>query len=359
MERKWSVRAYNQEDEEKLLELWKAVYPKLGYYHQHWAEWWRWKYKDNPAGAGKIWIAEHDGKIVGHYAIIPIVAKLVTDTVTISQSVDTMTHPDYRRQGLFKTLAREVYSQAEGNGIDIVCGFPGANSLPGFIERLDWFNVTAMPLIFKPSNWGNALKLLLKNRLPLKLSSMGGWLLQKLFYRVRKLPVVEGLTVTQVPCFDERINELWDRVSSQHEIAIMRNKKYLNWRYAIPGVEYTIYIAEKEGGVHGYVVLRCMPREQAKAGIIFDILAESEEIAQCLVAKAVEHCEQEKVDLIYAGMRANEIYLKALRRNGFMYLPSFIKLLPFIVYSTSQHISKEFLKEPKNWLVQIGDSDLI
>ena len=55
---------------------------------------------------------------------------------------------------------------------------------------------------------------------------------------------------------------------------------------------------------------------------------------------------------------ANEQHLKAVRRNGFMSVP-FAKGIRFCAYSSSPHISKDFLKNPRNWFVQIGDSDVI
>lgn len=53
-------------------------------------------YKENPAGEGVIWLAEHNGKIVGHSAAIPIIMKIDCKTVAAFQSIDTMTHPGYR-----------------------------------------------------------------------------------------------------------------------------------------------------------------------------------------------------------------------------------------------------------------------
>ena len=87
--------------------------------------------------------------------------------------------------------------------------------------------------------------------------------------------------MTLVSRFDERINHLWTRVSNQHNIMVVRNKDYLNWRYiAVPDVDYLVCLAEKAGEILGYIILRCIQREYRKVGIIFDILAESQEVAQ-------------------------------------------------------------------------------
>ncbi len=353
------IRTYKEGDEEKILELYKAVHPERKYDKGLWMEWWRWMYKDNPAGNGKIWFAEHTGRIVGQSAIIPVVMKIGAEAVTGFQSIDTMTHPSYRRQGIYETLANKKYAEAAQDGIHIGYSFPNENSYPIAIRKLSLFDVAAMQVLLKPLNWTNTLKIRIKNKFLLKLGGTGGNLVDKIFYRAKRAPAVKGLTIAQVSSFDERINELWTRLSSQYQIMVVRNKDYLNWRYcAVPDVNYSIYIAEKGGQICGYLVLRCMQREQIEVGIIFDIFAQSEDIAQRLVSKATEHCMREKVDLIYYSAIANKAYIKAFRKNGFISVP-FIKGGRFCAYSSASHISKEFLGDPKNWLVQLGDSDMI
>jgi len=322
-------------------------------------KWWRWMYKENPAGHGRIWLAEHDGKIVGHSAIIPTVMKIGTEVATGFQSIGTMTHPGYRRQGIYETLAKKVYAEAAAEGMYVGYRFPNKNSYPIAIRKLNWFDVAKMQGVRKPLNWRNTLKSQISNRLLLSLGSIGGNLTDKIFYRPGKIPVVKGLTISQVSSFDERVNEFWDTVSDQYQIMVVRNKDYLNWRYvAIPGVNYQIYLAEKMGQICGYLVLRCVEQEQVKRSVIFDALAQSVETAEYLVSKVLERCRQEEVDIVSCSMIASKAYLKVFRKNGFIYVP-FVKGMRFCAYSSSSCVSKEFLKNPENWFVQRGDSDII
>ena len=117
MKHEWSIRPYIDGDEERIFELYQAVYPEQEYDMKRWMMNWRWMHKDNPAGVSKIWLAEHGSKIVGHSAIIPVVMKIGTEVITGFQSVDTMTHPDYRRQGIYETLAKNVYAEFEKEGV--------------------------------------------------------------------------------------------------------------------------------------------------------------------------------------------------------------------------------------------------
>ena len=85
MKRKWSIRAYKEGDEGGIFELDKAVHPSAASDMEQWLKWWRWMYKDNPAGTGKIWLAEDDGKIVGQYAIVPVKVKIGNKVILSSQ----------------------------------------------------------------------------------------------------------------------------------------------------------------------------------------------------------------------------------------------------------------------------------
>lgn len=359
MKRKWSMRVYNEGDEEGILELCKAVYPEKEYDLERWLRWWRWMYKDNPAGSGRIWLAEHGGKIVGQYAIVPVKLKIGNEAILSSQSLDTMTHPDYRRQGMFETLARKVYDEAKKDGIYIVYGFPGKFSYPGFIKKLSWFDIRTVQLMIKPLNWRNAVNLKVKNKFLQRVLAIGGSLaFNKIFFGTRKPPAVEDLTINQVSSFNEQINNFWAKVSSQHQIMVVRNKDYLNWRYSTPEANYSIFVAEKSGEIRGYLVLEHKLQGVTKVSYIFDLIAQSEESMHCLVSKAMDDCQQKRVDLILYSLIANKTYRRILKRSGFISLP-FLKGARFCAYSSSPRVPKEFLRDPKNWFVQTGDSDAV
>ncbi len=359
MERKWSIRAYRDGDEAGIFELRKAVNPEREYDQDKWLRWWHWTFKENPAGSAKIWLAEHEDRIVGQYSLIFMYLKVGNTIIKASQNIDDMTHPAYRYQGMFSTLERKALDEVAKEGVHITIGFPNAAAYPGHMKS-GWFDIATTRMLLKPLNWGNALKLKISNKFLLKPGAIGGNILQKVVYRAKQAPIVEGLTITQVFSFDERINELWAKVSSQHQIMVVRNKDYLNWRYiAVPDVNYLVYVAEKAGEIYGYLVLRPMQWGQVKVGVIFDMLAQSEPIAQCLISKATAHCKQEKADLVSCSMIASKTYVNAFRKNGFISSMPFVKGHWFCAYSSAPDISKEFLKEQKNWFVQTGDSDTL
>ncbi len=359
MKAEWSIRAYTEGDEEKIFDLTRAAFPEREFDLKHWLKLQRWMYKENPAGAAKIWLAEHDGRIVGHSAAMLVAIKVGTEVITGFQSTDTMTHPDYQGQGIYQTLAKQVYVELEREGIYVGYRFPNKFSHPIAVKKLSWFDVAMMRNMFKVLNWGNALKARTSSKFLLKLGAIAGSILQGVFYRTERAPIVENLVISQIFSFDERINRFWNRISNQYKMMVVRDRDYLNWRYIdTPDTKYLIYIAEMAGEIYGFIVLRSRLEGGVKVSVICDLLAQSQNVAHCLVAKAIERCQEEKTDIIYCSFVADKPYVTALRRNGFMFTP-LIRDRYFCAYSSSPYISKKLLMERQNWFVQTGDSDQI
>jgi len=365
------MRMYKEGDEERILELWKAVYPaaypaaypavysQREYDREKWLKWWQWMYKDNPAGPGRIWLAEHGSKIVGQYPLIFMNLKIGEEIVKASQNIDLMTHPDYQHQGIFSTLERTALDRTKEDGVHITIGFPNDAAYPGHIKS-GWFDVAPMQVMFRPFNWRNSIRPRVKNKfLQAILATGAGLLFNKVFFRTQKPPSLEGLTINQVASFDNRVDDLWAKVSSQYHIMIVRDKDYLNWRYSAPGANYSIFVAEKAGEICGYLVLEHRLQSGTKLSFVFDLIAQSEELMHCLVSQAVDDCKQKKVDLILYLLIANKTYRRILKKSGFLSLP-FLKGLRLCAYVSPQGTTlRESLKNPQNWLDQLGDSDAV
>lgn len=102
-------------------------------------ELWEWAYLENPFGEPLVSVALSNDKVVGHYAVIPMILENESNSISGYLSMTTMVAVDYRRDRLFQRLAEMVYERIEKTNLpSIVFGFPNDNSAPGFIKRLGW-----------------------------------------------------------------------------------------------------------------------------------------------------------------------------------------------------------------------------
>lgn len=101
----------------------------------------RWRFFDTPWGDSPAMIAVDGDVCAALYIVWPAMLRLGDEDVLGAQSMDTMTHPDYRGRGLFVGLAEECFAVAKSRGIEVVYGFPNASSYPGFVRRLNFDHV--------------------------------------------------------------------------------------------------------------------------------------------------------------------------------------------------------------------------
>ena len=78
---------------------------------------WRWKHEHNPFGPSPAMVAEADGRIVSLRIFLRwrwLYGKYAYAAV---RPVDTATHPDWRRRGLFERLTRELLQVMKSEGV--------------------------------------------------------------------------------------------------------------------------------------------------------------------------------------------------------------------------------------------------
>jgi hypothetical protein len=254
-------------------------------------------------------------------------------------------------------LTQQVFSNAGKQGIDIAYGFP--NKMTSWHQKY-WLEVGGVSAMIKPLNPEGILGHYIHSKPIAKPLAVVVKLFFSLLYPTKKLQEVNGLTINQVASFDERINDLWEKVANDYKIITVRDKTYLNWRFAnIPGGDYTIYIAEKEKQVLGYTVLKCEKYSGLNVGRIFELIVPSgqEETGQSLVLKAIEFFEQKKADFILYSLIGDKNYHQILKKCGFINYRLQERKSRFVARLNTARIPKTLLEDRRNWFVQTGDSD--
>lgn len=142
------VRPIEADDSPALVELFEECFGT-----QLSTEYFAWKYYENPAGEVCGFVADAGERLAAFYGVIPEPWNVGGVDTTVCQSMDTMTHPEFRRRGLFVRLAELTYEEVRRRtGRCDLVGIPGPSSLPGFIDRLGWekihdFDVLTVPAL--------------------------------------------------------------------------------------------------------------------------------------------------------------------------------------------------------------------
>jgi GNAT superfamily N-acetyltransferase len=347
---------------------------ELVFRHPFPPEWWNWKYKLNPAGfwgeQGDIWVAESEGEIVGYYAVIPEKIKFGSETITVAQSVDTATHPDFRGMGLFPTLAQKVYLECQ-NRYRFIYGFPSEMAFKGFL-RLGWKDFRIVEFVKflnydRPlRNFSNNAIIIWSGKASLKTLRILKYLSPSVLLRKHVGSAVEIQKVDQFP---DEIDDFWKMGRAENEIVLERTTAFLNWRFSKYFGNYQIYIGRsaRDDSIVGYLVLRKTEIEvgyRSRIQNVLDIvdfyaLPGEEKLVLNFVDMAIRIAKNEGLDLIHCRIPPWHRYARILSKRGFISLDRLFRWLktyqPRVIFYS---FSKEgIIPKIQQWFYTLADTD--
>ena len=363
MSDRFTIAEYESRDWPQVQALLATVYGRDSHKLHTEAEW-SWRYH-NGVFKSRIWLAkDQDGRVV---ALRPTVTRTVKIGDRYARAVhfmDVMTHPDYRRRGLFTQLMHKATDMAIRQGPGICYSFPNEDSFPGYTKKTDWHHIGSFSVFMRPVN----ARALLQER--------GGsqWLRQalapllqlglSLICRPRRPDHVAELCVQQLESFPQRFEDFWERAATEYEVVLRRDRQYLDWRYIQrPSATYTIHAAEQGEEIMGFIVGRSWHVHGTNCGLIVDLLTcdQDQNIAQALIARAVQDFALNGASAVVCLMFDHQTYCQALRREGFIRVPE--KLLPrrfrFMARVNQDDPAMRQALSIRNWYLAAGDNDAV
>ncbi len=212
-------------------------------------EFFAWKHRDSPFGPSPGLVATADGDIVGVRLFLRWELRHGDRTLRAVRAVDTATHPDHQRRGIFKTLTLTLLEQLEQeDGVDLVFNTPNADSSPGYL-RMGWQEVGQLPVLISPVR---PLRFLRGARAASAANASGS--------ASAVAPVASSAPVGDSPLPDagevlrshEDVEGLLDRRGTPVGLHTPVTADYLRWRYAeAPGLDYRAVAVHRGGEIVG------------------------------------------------------------------------------------------------------------
>jgi len=286
---------------------------------------WYWKYTEtNPAGPSLIWLAEHDNRLIGHFAAVPYRLKVFDEEVTASHSIGALVEKKYQKRGLLKLVGDKLMEDLVKNNIPYTWGFP---------------NVLAYQFEKVALGYGDLI-------------NFDEWQLprEKL---VRKEP---PLSFRKITTFDETFDRLWDECSPQYDVAVKRDKTYLNWRFIDrPDWWYFSYGHYEGDRLKGYIVMKLYREEEMLRGHIIDIFArkDDEETFSHLLAGGINFFAEQAVDMVTVWIWGNPLLEGLFVKYGFLRKEVD---RPLILRLNTPHKYREQVADNSHWYFAMGDS---
>lgn len=318
----YKTRRYAPGDDSGIVELLRTCFPRTF----RGSSYWNWVHKNNPLGFhgedGDIWIAEgSNGSIVGYYGTVRTpLWYFGRENVFAGQVTQLATHPDYQRQGIYKTLADQASLDAKENGFELLLGYPNANSFRASYSRrkrelftrvlANDYHLILDVQSFVRTKHSRALARAARS-LQIELRSSPKRT-EKSSEASKDHELTEG--------FKEDVYDVWTSVRGSYDIGTNRTKSYLEWRYHQNWESYKIVSAMKNGDTQGFVVYRLASKEGVATIKVADLVSKNDGIDAyaVLLDEIARMARTEEVAYVSIAAPQSASVKVALESAGFM-----------------------------------------
>ena len=312
---------------------------------------------DPPGGNMMFVMRDRDagGKMIASDGLIPFDLKLGDRVVKAAHSVKSMTHPDYKRQGIFRTMTENSLCQGARQGVQVVLGFANKNSYPAY-QKFGWTTLYPRSVYVFPSDISRKIEAKTHSRV---LGKMGN-----LCFRIAtdlKRSGLHALKNYRVQTFRKvppEAGELWDKYQDKFENLIVRDMTYLRWRYdGRPDRSYqTILLSDSEGPA-GYLILRQSVANGKPMVCVTENFTDPDNIESisALAEAVIAYCRKNESAYAVVCSAGYGKYDEVFRRYGFV--PQKGQGNIVIVKSLDPTISEETLAGAEHWHMTQGDGE--
>ena len=344
---------YQRSDRERVFALVREVFPSS--YSERLIRQWDWKYDANPFNRGgepDIELLTKGEELVAMYGRLFYPVAVEGKEHLAHHACDLVVHPAYRGRNLSARLRgprqhcrSDLHFSWQNEASYRVSSREGRGGVP-FVS------------LFKPLDVARIAQHLLGDR---TLGRTAGRVIdaaRRLVPRIRRRGTVPGVSLERVRSFDERFDRLWQRACRDYPVMVVRDRRYLEWRFGRrPDARYDVIAVSRASELAGYMVTRS-GSESGDWGYLVDFLVEerSSRLFSFLLDEAVESLRREGAVGISCRV-AVPPYRGLLYRHGFVpllgaprgYLRATVRLA---------NAEPRGLTDPGCWFLTMGDGDL-
>jgi GNAT superfamily N-acetyltransferase len=345
----YTTREYQPQDESGVLELMKLSLGESSTLQRTHALW-DWKHLSSPFGPSYVRLAcDEAGIPVGMRAFMKWQFQVEDRTLAAVRAVDTATHPDYRRLGIFSTLTTQVVDEVRENGVDLIFNTPNEYSMPGYL-KMGWHHVATIRPLVKVLNYPAFALGMARSRLGKQSPRKHG---ADEFFKA---------TVTPAPVLLERRTALEELLARDEQCQMMqegikthRSWDYLYWRYGQhPTIPYCALFTEDGDQLQSCAIFRTNTRFGMKEIVLCELF----------LSHSNEGPARRLLELLRASVRAE--YLVTYFAEGSLYrrivdLWGFRAVPSRGMHFTVRPLASDLPRDPArfaSWQLSMGDLEL-
>lgn len=297
---------------------------------------WNWKHEQNPFGASFVLVAEENGTLIGLRVFMQWQWQWRGTVYKAIRAVDTATHPDHQRKGIFKKLNQQQLEICKQQGIHFIFNTPNDQSRHGNL-KMGWVEQGRMPLKFKVLN-------------PIALAYAIAF---------KKDKSAAGADPTPAQTWDPRVFDLMNKyqVNDEHLNTVL-SPSYIRWRYTNnPLFRYNYFTDFENFLLIGRIKSHSFTRELRLVDcMLFNNASTNRRISSQISKAVLPYCKTNKIQIISFSGQQYQTYRSALNWMGM--IP--VQNRGPIVTLRDLNMNEKFpeLLDIKNWGYSLGDMEL-
>lgn len=165
--------------------------------------------------------------------------------------------------------------------------------------------------------------------------------------------------VVRLDAFDDRVDALWERARRPTKAMVIRDRRYLNWRYRDrPDATYLLYGFERGAELEGFLVARRTTYKGMPWGYLVDFLTpeNSRDAVSSLIDAAVDELRRLGAAAVVCYVTDDDARA-TLYRRGFFSAPQSDPMRFPLSFAESHPELKKFAAM-SSWYLTMGDGDL-
>jgi predicted N-acetyltransferase YhbS len=321
-------------------------------------EMYEWLFENNPynKSGNMMYLLKEGGKVIGCDGLLPNELYVNGKTLLAAHSVKSMTHPDYKKQGIFRMMTENSCERGRQDGVDVVIGLANDQSYPAY-QRFGWPTLFEKEVYVKPILINNILKRRIKIGFLAEIGSSiyAAFMKKKLRGDMDKEIQLEILN--KVP---KEVQECWDKYKSKYNVLLVRDYKYLNYRYnERPDVNYVTVLARHNKEIIGFAILHNAVANGSKMTSAVEFFTDpgNERYIKALANGIAKYCYDKGLEYAVVGTGLYGSYRNVLLKNGFMITRKPPKNNMMIAHILSDKVTLKEITGHEKWHITQGDGE--
>ncbi len=265
----------------------------------------RWKHVHNPFGPSLMLLADNE-RIVGLRAFLRWQFRVGPRTIHAVRAVDTATHPEYQRMGIFSRLTSACLERARAEGVHLVFNTPNQYSMPGYL-KLGWTSVGRTRVFVRPLRPVRIVRSVLAPRFGINLESDGD--------TDGRWRSVDDFLQDESGVADLLAR---DDASLSDGARTARSAAFLRWRYAqVPSLHYGVHWVG-DGAPRAAAIFRLTHRRGMRELMVCEVLMADERDGRRVLREVLRLTS---ADYAVAHCAWSTPHRRALLSTGFLPVP--------------------------------------